>query len=104
MGFIIIYVTCPDRKTAVRISEYLLEKKIVACANMFPIKSMYWWKGKVNRENEIALVIKTSESKWKDVKSEVERMHPYDVPCITKINAEANEEYEKWIHDETQRI
>ena len=42
-----VYITCKDKKEARKISRFLLEKKLIACANIFPIESMYRWEGKM---------------------------------------------------------
>jgi periplasmic divalent cation tolerance protein len=102
MGFIIIYITHPDLKTAKKIAGELLERRLIACANYFPIESAYWWQGKVEHSKEIVSLVKTSSKNWVKVKAAVEQLHPYDTPCIIKIEAEANNDYEKWIKTETK--
>lgn len=91
------YITNPSRKTAIKISETLLKKRIAACANIFPIESIYLWKGKIEKAKEFVLIAKTSEKNFGKLKKEVERIHPYEVPCIVKIPVQANEEYAKWL-------
>ena len=97
MNFIIIYITNPSEEKAKEVAKHLLEKKLIACANLFPIKSMYWWEGKIADENEIVLLAKTLPEKYKEVKAEVEKIHPYDTPCIVKLSSEANEKYFEWM-------
>ncbi len=55
----LVYITCKDEEEAVRISKHLLNKRLIACSNMHPIRSMYWWKGKIEDENEVAIIAKT---------------------------------------------
>ncbi len=97
---ILVYITCKDQKQAKDISKHLLDKKLIACANLHPIESMYWWKGKIQEDNEVVVIAKTKDSNYDKVKGEVKKIHSYDVPCILKIKAEANEEYRKWIEKE----
>ena len=92
----LVYVTCKDKKEAEKISLHLLRKRMIACANMFPIKSMYWWKNKIANDSETAIIAKTSDKNFKKVESEIKKIHSYEIPCILKINASANKEYEKW--------
>ncbi|MBU0629022.1 MAG: divalent-cation tolerance protein CutA [Nanoarchaeota archaeon] len=98
---ILIYITAKDKAEAKKISKHLLEKKLVACINIFPIESMYWWKGKIEEGNEVVIIAKTKEENYNKVKEEVKKIHSYSVPCILKIKADANEEYQKWIEKET---
>lgn len=99
MSFIFVYVANPNKKEAKRIALQLLKKKLVACANVFPIDSAYWWKGKIEKEKEWVLILKTKKENWEKVKEETKRIHPYSVPCIAKIDVEANKEYEDWLKD-----
>ena len=101
MAFIFVYVTNPDRKTASMITEHLLKNKMIACANIFPVESMYWWKGKIETTNEFVAVMKSRKEKWETLKKEIKKIHPYTVPCIVKIDVESNKEYEKWLLDVT---
>lgn len=49
-------------------------------------------------EQEYVIMAKTKEKNYEIIKEEVKKMHSYDVPCILKIDAEANEEYSKWVN------
>jgi periplasmic divalent cation tolerance protein len=97
MAFIIVYITHPDENCARQVSEYLLEEKLAACSNIFPIRSAYWWKNAIQQEEEWVSIVKTTSENWSAVQKAVENKHPYAVPCIMKINVEANEAYENWI-------
>jgi len=94
----IIYITCKDKKEARKISKELLEKRLIACSNMFPISSMYWWKGKIEESDEVVIIAKGKD--YDKVKKEVLKLHSYDVPCILKIDSECNEEFGKWVSEE----
>ncbi len=100
MGFIFVYVTTPSKKVANRIAQYLLKKRLVACTNIFPIDSAYWWKDKIEKTKEYVAMLKTKRENWEEVKAEIKRIHPYTIPCITKIDVEANREYEEWLRKE----
>ena len=100
MNFIFIYITASTKKEAKKIATHLLEKRLIACANIFPINSLYWWENKIVDENEVVLIAKTKESNFKKVKSEVEKIHSYTIPCIIKIPVNANRKYLDWIKSE----
>jgi len=101
MTFIFVYITNPSKKIARKIALYLLKKRLVACANIFPIESSYWWKGKIENTKEVVLVVKTRKENFNKVKNEIKKVHPYSLPCIIKFGVEANKEYEDWIKKET---
>tara|TARA_Y100000310_G_scaffold339842_1_gene433807 strand:- start:27826 stop:28128 length:303 start_codon:yes stop_codon:yes gene_type:complete len=98
----LIYITCKDEEEAVKISKHLLEKKLVACSNMHPIRSMYWWEGKIQDDNEVVIIAKTIGKNYNKIKGEVSKIHSYDTPCILKIDAEANEAFQEWIDKEVK--
>lgn len=98
----IIYITCKDEEEAVKISKHLLNKRLIACSNMYPIKSMYWWKGKIEDNKEFVIMAKTLGKNYKTIKKEIKKLHSYDIPCILKIDAEANEDYQKWVDNEVR--
>ena len=102
MKIVLAYITNPSKKSAEKLATQLLKKRLIACANIFPIKSSYWWKSKLQRSSEHVLLGKTTAAKFAALRKEVEKLHPYDVPCILKISADANESYGKWIDKETK--
>lgn len=80
----------------------MLAKRLIACVNYFPIQSAYWWKGKIENSKEVVTLCKTRRENWKKVRDEVKKIHPYETPCIMKLEVEANEDYAKWIIKETK--
>lgn len=100
---IFVYITNPTEKEAEKISRHLLEKRLIACANIFPIKSLYRWKGKICRDKEFVLIAKAPAGNYAKIKKEVKKIHSYEIPCIIKITAAANPEYAAWVKKETQK-
>jgi len=99
MSFIIIYVTHPDETSAIKIANQLINEKLIACSNTYPIKSSYWWQGEVQKDDEFVTILKTTDLLWNKVESRIIALHTYDVPCIIKMEVEANEAYEEWIRE-----
>lgn len=102
MNFIIIYITHKNRKEAKKVAEALLRDRLIACVNYFPIESSYWWKGEIATSKEIVTLVKTKKENWVKVKKAVEAIHPYETPCIMKLDVESNASYAKWIEDEAK--
>ena len=94
------YIICKDAVEAEKISMLLLKKRLIACANIFPIRSMYRWKEKIVNETENVIIAKTNDKNFDKVVNEVKKIHSYKIPCILKINATANREYENWVNRE----
>ncbi|HLC64873.1 MAG TPA: divalent-cation tolerance protein CutA [Candidatus Nanoarchaeia archaeon] len=97
-----VYITCKDKKEAKKIARYLLLKKLIGCANIFPVDSLYWWKGKIANGKETVILAKSIEKKYPMIVSEVKKIHSYEVPCIIKMKEDANKEYLKWIIGEVK--
>ncbi len=98
--FIFIYVTAPSEEEAKKVAKHLLERRLVACANIFPISSLYWWEGRIQDEKEFVLILKTKELNYEKVKEEIETIHSYSIPCITKISVGPNEKYAEWLKNQ----
>ncbi len=99
---ILVYITCRDKIEARKIAMHLLKERLIACANIFPIESMYWWKGAIEKGKETVLIGKTQEKHYAHIKKSVKQMHSYKTICVMKINADANDEFSRWITNETK--
>ncbi|HID43773.1 MAG TPA: divalent-cation tolerance protein CutA, partial [Archaeoglobaceae archaeon] len=62
--YIFAYITASSIDEAKKIGRELLEKKIAACINIFPITSMYWWEGKIEESPEFVMIVKTKTEKF----------------------------------------
>lgn len=96
-----IYVTFPNKEEAQKVSNILLEKKYIACINYSSIDVSYHWKWSIVNENEIVTLLKTRAENWEKVRDFILEKHSYEIPCIIKYEVEANEDYVKWIYEET---
>ena len=95
---ILIYITNPSIDEAKKIATHLLTKKLIACANIFDnVTSIYPWENKIVEDKEVILIVKSVENKFDEIKKEVAQIHSYDIPCIVKISADANQKYFDWV-------
>jgi len=95
----IIITTCKERDEE-KITNSLLNENIAACINSWSVKSSYIWKGKVERENEKILFIKTRRENYKKVERKIRELHSYEVPEIICIDVkEGYEKYLKWVNE-----
>jgi len=75
--------TCPDMATATRLAESLVNAQLAACVNMVPgLISVYSWEGQIAKDNEVLLMIKTTEERVADIVAQIQREHPYDLPEV----------------------
>lgn len=99
--FSVVYITARDLDEAKRISRVLVEERLAACVNVFPITSIYHWDG-LQEEKEAALIVKTTTKNVKKVENRVKELHSYDVPCIISFQIDGSKEFLKWIGDEVK--
>jgi len=99
-----VYVTAPDRATARRIARAVVDRRLAACANLWPAESVYHWRGTREETREFVIVFKTRESLLRRLIAEVRRLHPFQVPCIVSYPmGPALPEYLDWIDAETSQ-
>ena len=95
---ILVYCPCKDEEEAKKIAKHLVESKLAACVNIYPAKSIYEWKGKLEDTNESTMIVKTTEENYYKVEQEIKKMHSYELPAIIKIKASASDEFTKWVN------
>jgi periplasmic divalent cation tolerance protein len=99
----IVYVTVGSKREAEKIGSKLVEERLIACANIFPVSSVYRWKGKVERAREVALIAKTRRPLVKRVVERIRELHSYEIPCIVSFNIERGlKEFLGWIDESTR--
>lgn len=102
---ILVTTTFDSKKEALDLAKKLLEKRLIACAQLSsPVESLYWWKGVIEPDTEYKLLVKSVESLWDTLRKEIELLHPYDVPEIISTPVhDVNDEYKKWLLEELQK-
>lgn len=97
--FIYINWTCAHLDEARKIARALLEKKLIACANIIPqIESLYVWKGKVETGQEVKVIFKTRDVHFSAIKEYIEKNGSYQVPEVSKMYLdEINASYLQWL-------
>ena len=96
--------TFPDRETAQRISDQLVNEKFVACANILPgVESIYRWKEKIESENETLVFFKLSEDRQSAFQEKLRSLHPFEVPEIIFVPISGGlPEYLRWVGENSR--
>ncbi|XP_074872536.1 protein CutA [Carettochelys insculpta] len=94
-----VFVTCPSEKVAKDIARAMVEKHLAACVNIIPqVTSIYEWKGKIEEDSEILLMIKTRSSRIPALTDFVRSVHPYEVAEVIALPIEqGNAPYLQWV-------
>lgn len=101
---IILYTTCPTKKEAEKIARALMKERLVACVNIWPIHSIYWWEKQIEEASEWAMLIKTRDALGDKVESRIRALHSYQLTVIEQWPVKrAYKGTLKWI-DEVIRV
>ncbi len=98
---IVVFVTVGKAEEAETLARSLVEKRLVACANMIQgVSSWYWWEGQVTQDQEVLLMLKTSRERFHELEREVQRLHSYAVPEVIALQiVEGAANYLNWIEE-----
>ena len=104
-SFRFVLVTVGDSPTALRISRALVSKKLAACVNVIRgVRSLYRWKGKIQDDRELLLIIKTNAKNVDAVERVVQKLHTYEVPEIVSVKFDrGSEPYLRWLKEAVKR-
>ncbi len=96
---LLLLSTWPDAESAHTAARTLVEEQLIACANLLPgIESIYRWQGKVERSNEVFMLIKTTENRYAAVAKRVVELHTYEVPELIALPIRAGlPDYLRWV-------
>jgi periplasmic divalent cation tolerance protein len=84
--FIVVLVSVGSAEEGGRIAEALVREQLAACVNLVgPIRSIYTWKGEVQRDDERLLIIKTRAALFDDIERRVRALHSYDTPEVIAL-------------------
>ncbi len=96
---ILVLLTAANGEEAARLAEMLVAEHLAACVQILPaIESIYHWQGKIERQAEVLLLVKTIRSKFSQLEQEVRALHSYDTPEIVSLDITAGSApYLEWL-------
>ena len=101
---LLVLTTCPGSITAKQIAQDLIANDVAACVNVIPgLTSYFKWSNKVDTDDELLLLIKTTSDCYPKVEKRIKSLHPYELPEIIAVSiVDGLEEYLRWIEDSTK--
>lgn len=103
MQLLAVLTTIDDEIRARALAAELVERGLVACAQISRIESVYKWKGEIVQEPEFRLLLKTSEARYAELEHAIGELHPYDCPAIMALPVERVEaDFGDWIVAQTR--
>ena len=86
---LVVLVTVPNAETAEKLAEALVGERLAACVNVLDgVRSIYRWKGAVERDDELLCICKTTRDGFEKLRARVVELHPYDVPEVVALPIE----------------
>ena len=100
----IVLTTLPADGDAEGFASQLVEERLAACVNILPpMRSVYRWKGSVERADERQVVIKTTAPRIAALEARVRALHPYDLPEFVVIPiVQGSAGYLAWLTESTK--
>jgi periplasmic divalent cation tolerance protein len=97
--YIIIFVTTANKAEAEKISQALLNERLIACANIInPVTSFFFWSGKIDRAEECLMVMKSRRDLFLELAERLKGLHSYEVPEVLAIPiVEGSKAYLGWM-------
>jgi periplasmic divalent cation tolerance protein len=103
MNAILVFITSGDEAEADRLTEALLQDRLVACVNRLSgVSSRFWWQGSLDTAQEVLLLAKTRQELWPKVLETIRAHHSYEVfEAIAVPIVEGNPDYLRWVEEST---
>ena len=100
-NYIVIFVTAKDKLEAEKITQSLLEQRLIACGNIIsPVVSFFHWCGKIDKAEECLVVMKSRLDLFEHIAEQVRGLHSYEVPEILALPiVEGSKAYLDWMSD-----
>ena len=104
MAVLLVVTNLPDRAAAERLADAVIAKNLAACVNILaPCRSVYRWKGAVQRDEEHPMLIKTTQERYAALEQALREGHPYELPEIIAVPIERGlPAYLDWVAAETK--
>ena len=104
MHSLLVLTNLPDRAAAEQLASLLIEQRLAACVNILaPCRSVYRWKGVVQRDEEHPMLIKTTAERYPALEKALREGHPYELPEIIAVPIERGlPAYLDWVAAETR--
>ena len=100
---VLVYTTWPSIVEAEAAGRKIVERRLAACVNILPgMISHYWWEGKIERAEEVVMLVKTRGILAEPVRAAVKELYSYTTPAVMVLAVESlDPDYHRWIVAET---
>jgi periplasmic divalent cation tolerance protein len=95
----LVLTTCSSRDLADRLARVLVEQRLAACVNVLPgVSSTYRWLGKIEREDEVLVMIKTAQTQMAAIETTIRAQSGYELPELIAVDIKGGAaDYLAWV-------
>lgn len=92
MQAIVVMTTVGTEEQANLIAREIVARRQAACVNILPgIRSIYRWRGKICKDGELLLIVKSLEGELEEVIATIRELHSYELPEILSFHVDHGE-------------
>lgn len=98
---LIVFTTTPNAEEAEALARKIIENKLAACVQILPqITSFYSWKGKIQKDSECLLLVKTLPERYDELEKFIRAEHSYETPEIVSVESKKlSADYLGWMQE-----
>lgn len=101
--YCIVLTTFESKEQGQSVIDTIFQEQLVACVQEVGIQSHYVWKNELCNDNEILVLMKTTDELYEELKGRLLEIHPYETPEIVRIDiADGSTGYLSWIKEVTK--
>jgi periplasmic divalent cation tolerance protein len=101
--FLVVTTTHENEAKARALATAAVRARLAACAQVYPIHSVYWWDGAVQSSAEWRIDFKTRAALGPQLTAFVGEQHDYDTPEVLALPvASGSSAYLDWLATETR--
>lgn len=100
---LLVLCSCPSEEAATNLAHLLVNNQLAACINIVPgVRSLFSWKGKIEQEDELLLLIKSTGQAYPELEKTIKKNHPYEMPEIIALPIhDGASDYLNWVQENT---
>ena len=103
---VVVLTTLPNAEDARSLVRRLVADRLVGCGTILDhAHSIYRWQGELEETSEALVILKTQSGCWDELRSTIQKLHPYDVPELLALPVETGlPAYLDWVAEQTGEV
>lgn len=96
---LLVLTTCASAEEAADLATALVDQRLAACvSSLAGVVSTYRWQSRVQHDEEVLVVIKTTQARYEAIERFIQKQTSYELPEILAVPVHSgSSEYLKWL-------